>query len=142
MILPDVNVWLPLVRADLETSDRVQAWMSQALAASDPVAISDLVFSAVMRIATNARVFIRPSSTEDVLAVLDGYRSHPGTVVLNPGRAHWAAFERLCRLTHATGPDVTDAFHAALAIEHKATFVSFDRGLARFPGLDVATPMR
>ena len=140
MILPDVNVWLPLVRADLEVSDDVRSWMAQVLASPDPVVISDLIFSAVVRIATNPRVFNQPSAVDPVLSVLGDYRSHPGTVVVYPGTQHWRIFEALCRDTQAVGPDVADAFHAALALEHKATFVTFDAGFARFPGLNWMSP--
>ena len=43
---------------------------------------------------------------------------------------------RLC------GNDINDAWLAALAIEHRATLVSTDRGFFRFPGLDWLNPMK
>jgi predicted nucleic acid-binding protein len=38
------------------------------------------------------------------------------------------------------GPDITDAYLAAFAIENDATFVTFDRGFTRFQGLRVLEP--
>jgi predicted nucleic acid-binding protein len=59
----------------------------------------------------------------------------PGAVRVRPGSRHWGIFSRLCREVGARGNVVPDAFHAALAIEHGATWVTTDRGFARFPGL-------
>lgn len=41
----------------------------------------------------------------------------------------------------ARGNLVPDAFLAALAIEHRATLVTSDRGFARFPGLAWTPPL-
>ena len=40
-----------------------------------------------------------------------------------------------------TGNDVPDAYLAALAVDHEATFVSLDRGFRRFPGLQLVNPL-
>ena len=44
---------------------------------------------------------------------------------LRPGAKHWEIFAGL----------VPDAYHAALAIEHGATWITNDRGYAQFPNL-------
>ncbi|MCM0640528.1 PIN domain-containing protein [Cellulomonas wangsupingiae] len=44
----------------------------------------------------------------------------------------------LCRAADARGNLVADAQHAAVAIEHGATWVSQDRDFARFPGAALA----
>lgn len=41
----------------------------------------------------------------------------------------------LCRRAHASGDRIPDAWLAALALEHRATLVTADRGFARYPGL-------
>lgn len=41
----------------------------------------------------------------------------------------------------ARGNLVPDSFFAALAIKHGATWVTTDRGFARFPGLRWQTPL-
>ena len=50
-------------------------------------------------------------------------------------KTHWDIFERLLLEARVAGPAVSDAYLAAFAIQHDATFVTFDRGFARFPGL-------
>lgn len=64
----------------------------------------------------------------------------PNAIVVEPGRRHWQIFERLCRETDTTGSRVTDAWFAALAIEHGCEWVTLDRDFARFPGLKWSMP--
>jgi predicted nucleic acid-binding protein len=54
---------------------------------------------------------------------------------LNADVEHWDVFERLLIQTGVSGSDVSDVYLAAFAVQNDATFVTFDRGFARFPGL-------
>lgn len=56
-----------------------------------------------------------------------------------PGRRHWALFTGLCRNIRV--PLVTDAYIAALAIEHWCELVTTDSDFARFPGLRWSHPL-
>ena len=58
-----------------------------------------------------------------------------------PTERHWALLSGLLTSGQASGPLVSDAHLAALAIEHGATLVTNDRDFARFPGLDVEYPL-
>lgn len=42
--------------------------------------------------------------------------------------------------TSTRGPRVTDAWFAALAIEHGCEWITMDRDFARFPGLKWSVP--
>jgi toxin-antitoxin system PIN domain toxin len=70
-------------------------------------------------------------------AVLDA----PSAVPVRPGVRHWPIFAGLCHDVGARGNLVPDAYLAALALEHGATWVTTDRGFARFPGLRWRTPL-
>jgi hypothetical protein len=59
---------------------------------------------------------------------------------VQPGDRHWAIFERLCLGASIRGPRVTDAWFAALAIEHGCTWITCDRDFARFTELDWREP--
>lgn len=54
--------------------------------------------------------------------------------------AHWQLCETLCRAANATGNLMSDAWLAALAMEHRCEAVTFDRDFARFPGLRWSSP--
>jgi predicted nucleic acid-binding protein len=57
----------------------------------------------------------------------------PSTTATRRGRRHWDVVVRLCANIH--GPLVTDAYLAALAIEHGYELITTDSDLARFAGL-------
>lgn len=60
---------------------------------------------------------------------------------LDPGERHRRLFTELCTSVRATGNLVPDCYLAALAFEHGATWVTCDRGFARFPGLRLEHPV-
>ena len=96
---------------------------------------------AVVRIATNRRVYDRPSSLDETLAYCDDLLGQEHCELVQPGQTHWSIFADLCRRTKTVGPRVTDAWFAALAIEWGCERVTFDRDFARFPGLRWTTPL-
>ena len=62
--------------------------------------------------------------------------------IVGPGPEHLEILEALCRESGATGRLVTDAHHAAIAVEHGWTMVSTDSDFSRFPGLRWQHPLR
>ena len=60
---------------------------------------------------------------------------HPQTIIIQPGPNHWDIFIDLCKLSDAKGNLISDAYHAALAIESGCEWITTDRDFARFPGL-------
>lgn len=141
MLCPDVNVLLYAFRRDSTDHSQYVHWLQQSMTGSEPVGVSELVLSAIVRLATNHRVYRQPSSTSEVLEFCQAVRSAPAAVPLRPGTKHWEIFSRLCQATSATANDVPDAYHAALVIENGATWITNDRGFARFPGLSWRTPL-
>ena len=139
MLCPDVNVLLYAFRRDSPDHTRHAEWLQSAMTGHEPVGVSDLVLSGVIRLATHHRIFRQPSTTAEVLDFCHAVRSAPAAVSIRPGDKHWAIFTGLCRATAATANDVPDAYHAALAIEHGATWITNDRGFARFPNLSWRT---
>ena len=90
---------------------------------------------AVVRLATNPRVFRPPASSESIFSFADALRQHPRAVSVAPGRRHWGIFRDLVMQTGIRGSDTTDAYLAALAMEHGCEWSTTDSGFARFPGL-------
>lgn len=135
MLCPDVNVLLYAFRRDSTDHPRYAHWLQTAMTGPEPVGVSELVLSGVVRLATNHRVYRQPSGTAEVLDFCHAVRTAPAAVLLRPGARHWEIFAGLCRAASARANDVPDAYHAALAIEHGATWITNDRGYARFPDL-------
>ena len=141
MLLLDVNVCVYAIRKDTPDHTGYRIWVNDVLNGDEPVGISDLVLSGVIRIITNHRIFRQPSTTKQALDSCRALRSGPAAVPLRPGERHWEIFESLCRETSAKSNAVPDAYHAALAIENGATWITTDRGFARFPGLRFRHPL-
>lgn len=141
MLLADVNVFVYAHRPESPRADEHRTWLEGALAADEPFGVSELVLSAFVRIVTHHRIYNEPSPTDVALAFCRTVLDAPSTVVVRPGPRHWQVFERLCGDAGVRGNLVPDAYLAALAIEHGATWVSSDRGFARFPGLRWQPPL-
>jgi toxin-antitoxin system PIN domain toxin len=135
MLLLDVNVCVYAIRRDSVDHEAYRTWADGVLTGDEPVGISELVLSGVVRLLTNHRLFRQPNSTAQALDACRALRSAPAAIPLRPGPRHWDIFDSLCADVGAKANTVPDAYHAALAIENGATWITTDRAFARFPGL-------
>jgi len=140
VILPDVNVLIYAFRSDSPHHPVCKAWLESVATGDALFGISPVALSAVVRIATDSRIFKQPDTTPAALAYCNAILGKPNCEVVQPGERHWSIFERLCRQTDTRGPRVAEAWFAALAIEHGCTWITYDRDYARFPKLDWRVP--
>ena len=129
---PDVDVLINAARPDAPHHGVCRDWLQSSLASGKTLGVSELVLSGVVRIVTNARTYPRASTLAEVLEFANSLMSHPSVTPLRPGDQHWRIFTGLCESEHITGSKVADAYHAALAIEHGATWITLDRDFAAF----------
>lgn len=134
MLLPDVNVLLAGFRTDHVHHKLARRFLERARGGDIAIGLNDVALASVIRLATNARVFRRPDTTEAVIEYLEVLLDPPGQL-LRPGRAHWPRFTELCRHLQLRANHVPDAYLAALALEQGAELTTFDRGFGRYPGL-------
>lgn len=135
MLLPDVNVLIYAYNEGAERHAEYRRWLDEIVSGRGAYAISELVLSSVVRIVTQARFFNAPASTAEVLAFVEPLRNAPQCRIVQPGERHWSIFIDLCHRAKVRGAMVTDAYIAALAIEHGCELMTSDRDFARFPGL-------
>jgi len=140
MILPDVNVLIHAFRADAPYHGISKSWLDGVIRGRARFGISPLTLSAVVRITTNLRAFVQPSSLQEAFGFCDDLLGQPHCEIVSPGERHWTIFRDLCVKTGTRGPRVSDAWFAALAIEHGCTWITFDRDYARFDGLEWREP--
>jgi uncharacterized protein len=133
MQLPDVNVLIYSHRVDAPEHERYAAWLQALTTSAEPFALSDVVLSGFLRIVTNPRIFDPATPMDTALAFCQRLVDWPRASFITPSRRHWEIFTGLCR--DIRGPLVTDAYLAALAIEHGCELVTTDSDFARFPGL-------
>jgi uncharacterized protein len=134
MLLPDVNVVLAGFRADHVHHQAAREFLEDARSGSVVLGLSDVVLASVVRLATNARVFVRPDTADATIDYLGALLEEPGQL-LRAGSTHWSRFVHLCRHLQLRGNLVPDAYVAALALEQNAELITFDRGFGRYPGL-------
>lgn len=140
MILADVNVLIYAFRPDAAHHAVCKPWLDRVITGDGQFGVSPLVLSAVARFTTNPRIFQQSSSVAEAFAFCDNLLGQPHCEVVRPGERHWTIFRRLCIETGTRGPRVTDAWFAALAIEHTCSWITYDRDYARFPGLNWREP--
>jgi toxin-antitoxin system PIN domain toxin len=142
VLLLDVNVCLAAMRPDAsEDAGRVHTWLEDTLNGGEQVGLTELVLSAAVRVSTHHRIFRSPSSPIDAIAFTDALLAAPASVVVRPGARHWPIFRELVTDHRLRGNEVPDGYLAAVALEAGATFVTRDRGFARFTGLRLTDPL-
>jgi len=139
MQLPDVNVLLYAHREDAPEHERYAGWLQALTSSDEPFALSDVVLSGFLRIVTNQRIFDPATPMDTALAFCQRLVDWPRASLITPSRRHWELFTGLCH--DIKGPLVTDAYIAALAIEHGCELVTTDGDFARFPGLRWRHPL-
>jgi toxin-antitoxin system PIN domain toxin len=134
MIMPDVNVLVAAVRQDDACHEMASEWLAGVTMGSEELGLSILVLGGVVRVVTNPEIWVEPTSPADIAGEFDRLLGRDRVRLVLPAERHWAIFEQLCRDPRVTGNMVSRAQHAAIAIEHDATWVSFDRHFALIPG--------
>lgn len=141
MILLDVNILVQAHRQDADLHQEMKSWMEGAFRNHPGVAVSDLVLSGCLRILTHPKIFKEPTPLSQALEFIEDFRSREEVHVLGPGPGHWRILADLCRKVSARGNVISDAYHAALALELGCEWVTLDRGFARFPRLKWRHPL-
>jgi toxin-antitoxin system PIN domain toxin len=141
VLIFDVNVLVYAFRKDVEQHSEYRPWLERRLVGEEPVGISELALSGYVRTVTSYRTFREPTAPDEAFAFCAAVRHAPAAVSVRAGDRHWAIFEELCRTVQARANLVPDAYHAALAIEQGAIWVSADRDFAKFPGLRWQLPL-
>lgn len=141
MILVDTNILVYAFRRDAERHVEFSDWLERALAEESTFGYTELVFSSFLRIVTHPKVFAKPSGIKEAFAFTEALRKQPNAIRVAPDTGHWEIFQRLCMAAGAKGNLIPDAYLAALAIESGSTWVTADRGFARYPGLKWRHPL-
>jgi len=140
LILPDVNVLVFAVNTASEQHATALKSLEDGYESPRGVAFAWIALLAFLRLSTRTGIFAKPLSVEDALRVIEHWLEHPNAQIVHPGEQHAQVLGRLLMAAGIAGNLTTDAHLAALAIEHDATIVSFDRDFARFAGVQWTLP--
>jgi uncharacterized protein len=140
VLVPDVNLLLYAYDDAAKHHAAAKAWLEESLSGEESVGFAWVVLMGYVRISTNPRVYSEPLGVDEALDVVESWLRQDVAVLLYPDTDHLMTFRRLLEPLGAAGNLTTDAHLAALAIEHRATLISYDNDFSRFPGLRWRTP--
>ena len=132
MRLFDVNILIYAHRADQLHHAFFRERLEAALAGPEDCGLSAAVAAGFVRIVTHAGFPNGPTPLPQALAVIETLTAPGACQWVHPGLRYWTLAADLCRQTQSTGKAVSDAAHAALAIEHGCTWISRDSDFERF----------
>ncbi len=135
MLLVDANVLLYATDRSASLHDRSRSWLDDALSGAEPVGFCWLVLTAFLRLSTHAAVYRSPLRPERAVDVVEAWLMQPPAVTVQPSASHLAELRPLLVAAGTGGNLVNDAHLAAIAREHGATIVSYDRDFGRFAGV-------
>jgi toxin-antitoxin system PIN domain toxin len=141
MKLLDANILLYAYNSDSPHHESCRTWLEQAFDAVEPIALPWQTLLAFIRIATNPRATSRPLTGEQACDIVSRWLEHPNVTIVTAAERYWALLSELILEAQASGPLVTDAALAALALEQGAVLCSTDRDFRRFRGLKLIDPL-
>jgi toxin-antitoxin system PIN domain toxin len=135
MVIVDANVLLYAVDSTAVHHAKARTWLDASLSGAEAVGLAWVALLAFVRICTNPSILSAPMPIGDAVDQLDRWLGAPAAVVAGPTSRHLASLAGLLREAGTGGNLTTDAHLAALALEHNADVVSYDRDFARFRGV-------
>ncbi|MCW2649694.1 MAG: hypothetical protein JWR32_670 [Mycobacterium sp.] len=135
MKIVDANVLLYAVNSASAHHRACQRWLDGALSGSDAVGLAWVPLLAFVRLTTKEGLFPSPLRPEEAIGQVAEWLSAPTAVAVNPTPRHAEILARMLANVGTGGNLVNDAHLAALAVEHRATIVSYDRDFGRFDGV-------
>jgi toxin-antitoxin system PIN domain toxin len=142
VILVDANVILYAYHPRAEQHEPCRLWVEETFSGLMPVGLPWLSIWAFLRISTNPRAFEQPLTMRESQEIVASWLDVPVVRVIEPGERYWEILRRLLVEAQVSGPLVTDAALAALALEHGASVCTTDRDFARFPDVKTINPVQ
>lgn len=140
MLLVDANVLLHAANERAMEHEIARRWLIAALAGGEAVAFAWTVILAFVRLSTHPAVYPRPLTVAQAVQASEAWLGARSAIFVEPTRRHLPLLHGLLERAGTAGNLVGDAHLAALALEHGATVVSFDRDFARFDGVASRRP--
>ena len=141
MTIPDANILLYAYNADSPQHSRSAAWVEDLFSGTEGVGLAWVTIWAFLRISTNSRVWPNPKSSSQALEIVKSWLKQPDVVAVHPGERHIELLEGLVTRYGVSGPLMSDAGLAAIALEHGAVLASTDQDFRRFPELKWVNPL-
>ncbi len=140
MKIVDANVLLYAVNSASEHHAASRRWLDGALSGSDTVGLAWVPMLAFVRLSTKIGLFPSPLAPSDAMRQIVEWTAAASATTVGPTARHGDILQGLLARLGTGGNLVNDAHLAALAIEHRASIVSYDNDFGRFDGVRWDTP--
>ena len=88
-MLPDVNILVHAFRSDASHHRACRKWLEGLVNGEASYGLASQVLSGTIRITTHPKVFVEPSSLEEVLGFCKLLLVQPHCVLIQAGPRHW-----------------------------------------------------
>ncbi|MEW6704852.1 MAG: TA system VapC family ribonuclease toxin [Pseudomonadota bacterium] len=125
---PDVNVLVAASRDDHPHHAVAREWLETAVdeaSAGGGLILLPMVVASFLRLATNTKVFVSPTPTEDAVAFIDALLAMPGVRMPEVG-GEWPRLRALCLSKKLRANSLPDAWIAAATQQLGEHLVTFD----------------
>lgn len=140
MIVVDANVLLYAYNTASRHHKSCRAWLENAFNGAEPIGLPWQTILAFLRISTSLRVFERPHDCAEAVLIVDEWLACPMVILVEPSQDFWRVLKGQLGDAQISGPLVSDAALASLALEHGAALCTTDRDFHRFRGLRLLDP--
>jgi len=141
MIVVDVNLLIYAVNEDSPDPKNAKPWLEAAVSGTETVGLPWIVLLAFLRLTTRPGLFQKPLSVDAAFDVVDAWLQQPSVTVPEPAARHLQTIRDLIAPLGAGGNLTSDAYLAALAIEHGAELCSTNNDFGRFNRLRWRNPL-
>ena len=137
MILPDLNLHIYAYNLTAPDHTAARLWWEGVMTRQEPIGLPLNVALGFVRLMTNPKVIQPPMLLPDALAEVQRWLAAPNVTLLHPTPQHWDTLGKI----GWTGPALSDAHLAALAMEHDGELNTNDADFSSCSGLRWKNPL-
>lgn len=137
MVVVDANVLIYAHWEYFPQNDEAKDWLATALVGSERVGFAGITLVAYLRLATSGKFLSPALPMAAACGQIEACLAAPAATYLGDGPRTWPLVRSQLLDYRVRGNLTNDAYLAALALEHGATVVTFDRDFARFANVRV-----
>ena len=141
MILPDFSLLIYAYNRASVEHEAACKWWEQKLNSAQPVGLYWVAVNGFIRISTHPWIFEKPLPAKKASAYMREWLAQSNVLLIDLGLSFQEIYLSYTDELGAAGNLTTDAYLAALAVEHQAELQSTDSDFQRFSGLRWRNPI-
>jgi uncharacterized protein len=142
MIIPDVNLLVYAHNREAPHHAASREWLLDIMENRKPLGIPWVVVAGFIRVTTHPKLLRQPLQVIEAVDIARSWLDRGNVRTIEPGSGFQARFFAGLGELGTAGNLTTDAYLAALAMEHQAELHSCDSDFIRFKGLRWINPIR